>query len=292
MIKYFNESSSGEDSMSFSELFNLVFNEKRRIFLDKVARQTRRPRHELLLSDYRAAEAKVKIGDTLVAQLRKTLDMFGLTRSKMQVSFHEAFLSSCSQDLYKMDKDTDFVAVHARQGWENFKQSTLCLTPRRMGKTTAIAMFVSAYLFCVPETTIAIFSTGRRASLKLLQQVRSMLLKLPDAEQRVGNIKNKEDLTVLGNNKHDTRRVSSFPGNATALRGVGGSLVILEEAAFISSAVFYEICVPLLELGNTSLLAISTPLDDTNFFSELFDLKDQHGEPFFNTIRILSLIHI
>ena len=140
MIKFFNENGIGEDSMSFSQLFDHVFNEKRRNFLDKLARAQRRPRHELLLSDYRAAEAKIKIGDTLVAQLRETLDLFGLTRSKMQQQFHEAFLSSCSQDLYKKDKDTDFVSVHARQGWANFKQSTLCLTPRRMGKTTAIAM--------------------------------------------------------------------------------------------------------------------------------------------------------
>lgn len=45
------------------------------------------------------------------------------------------------------------------------------------------------------------------------------------------------------------------------LRGTGGDLVILEEAAFIATEVWTEVVIPLLEVKNTALIAISTPLD-------------------------------
>ncbi len=41
----------------------------------------------------------------------------------------------------------------------------------------------------------------------------------------------------------------------------------------------------MLELTGTSLLAISTPLDEFNFYSKLVELKDDKGRPFFKTIR-------
>ena len=45
------------------------------------------------------------------------------------------------------------------------------------------------------------------------------------------------------------------------LRGTGGDLVILEEAAFIAAEVWTEVVIPLVEVKNTALIAISTPLD-------------------------------
>ena len=45
------------------------------------------------------------------------------------------------------------------------------------------------------------------------------------------------------------------------LRGTGGDLVILEEAAFIAPEVWTEVVIPLVEVKNTALIAISTPLD-------------------------------
>ena len=61
------------------------------------------------------------------------------------------------------------------------------------------------------------------------------------------------------------------------------------QAAFIDLQVFYEIVVPLLEMDTTALIAISTPQDKQNFYSEMFELKDARGEPFFRTIKV-SLI--
>lgn len=50
--------------------------------------------------------------------------------------------------------------------------------------------------------------------------------------------------------------------------------------------VFYEVVVPLLEVRGTAMIAISTLLGSFNFYSELFELKDERGQPVFNTFRV------
>ena len=69
------------------------------------------------------------------------------------------------------------------------------------------------------------------------------------------------------------------------LRGTGGDLVILEEAAFIAPEVWMEVVIPLLEVKNTALAAISTPLDSSNFYSTLLTMKDERGEPVFEVLE-------
>jgi hypothetical protein len=228
---------------------------------------------------------KERHGDKRIAAIRNTLTKFEFKRSKMQREFHEYFLRATAQHLYKDDHDVDFEEICKRNKWPNMKQQVLCLTPRRFGKTTAVAMFVAAFAWCVPRSVQSIFSTGRRASYKLLQLVRELLVELGD-EERVSNIKAKEDLYITGVTPGDLRKISSYPGNPKTLRGVGGDVLYLEEAAFLSEEVFGQVIIPLLEMDTTALIAISTPQDSLNFYSKMFDMKDKHGETFFNTIRI------
>ena len=65
----------------------------------------------------------------------------------------------------------------------------------------------------------------------------------------------------------------------------GGDIIVIDEAAHISLDLFYETIVPILELTNTALLAISTPLDEFNYYSKLVEQKDENGDPFFKTIK-------
>lgn len=62
-------------------------------------------------------------------------------------------------------------------------------------------------------------------------------------------------------------------------------MIVIDEAAHISLDLFYETILPILELTNTALLAISTPLDEFNYYSELFLKKDENGDDFFKTIK-------
>ncbi len=69
--------------------------------------------------------------------------------------------------------------------------------------------------------------------------------------------------------------------NTHTLKGVGGDIIICEEAARMDMMVFFEVVVPLLELDRTCLIAVTTVLDDDNFYSKLLDIKDENGKPLF-----------
>jgi hypothetical protein len=223
-------------------------------------------------------------GDERIQNIRKQLNGFGLERSKMQKQFHESFLQSVCLHLYKDDPDVDMERIMRINNWEDLRQSVLCMTPRRFGKTTAVSMFVAAYAMCVPHSVQSIFSTGRRASQKLLELIRDLVKATPWADRIIKC--NQEEFILQGDSPFDHRKVFSYPSCAKTLRGVGGDVLYLEEAAFLDLSVFFEIVVPLLEMATTALIAISTPQDRLNFYSEMFELKDHTGEMFFRTIKV------
>lgn len=73
------------------------------------------------------------------------------------------------------------------------------------------------------------------------------------------------------------------------LRGVTANLVVIEEAAFISPPLFFEVITPLLGVAGTAIVAISTPhTDSDNYYTTLMDLKDPDdpNSSLFKTIRI------
>lgn len=227
-------------------------------------------------------------GDKLMFKLKKLLDYVpksykGWERSKMQKTFHRNFLQATCMHLYRNDPDVDLDRVCKMNNFTNLKQQVLCLTPRRFGKTTSVAMFVAAYAMTVPHSEQCIFSTGKRASQKLLELIRDMV---KAGVYRKMFIKcNGETLLLQGDSPLDVRKIHSYPSCAKTLRGSGGDVVYMEEAAFMALDVFFEVIVPLLEMETTSLIAISTPLDGLNFYSEMFELKDGSGAPLFNTLK-------
>lgn len=232
----------------------------------------------------RGVKVRVCKGDQRILDIRRTLNELGFERSKMQRQFHESFLQATCLHLYSEDPDVDMEKIMRTNGWSDLRQSVLCLTPRRFGKTTAVAMFLAAYCLCVSNSEQSVFSTGRRASQKLLELVRDMIKKTPWADRIVKC--NQEELILQGDSVFDRRKIFSYPSCAKTLRGVGGQVLYLEEAAYLDLAVFYEIVVPLLEMDSTALIAISTPSDSLNFYSEMFELKDAQGDPFFRTISV------
>ena len=104
--------------------------------------------------------------------IRKTLDSFKpFERTRMQKRFHHSFLQATAMHIFSDDTDLDLARVMSINGWKHLKQQCLCLTPRRFGKTMSVGMFVAAYLYCVENAEICIFSTGRRGKfLKVICQ--------------------------------------------------------------------------------------------------------------------------
>jgi len=243
-------------------------------------------RHESNLQT-RAKRKTESKGDRYLENIRKILDKYpGYTRSAMQKQFHEGFLQATALHLYKHDSDVDFDAIMRMNDWDNLKQQVLCLTPRRFGKTTAVSMFSCAFALCVPKSTQCIFSTGKRASDSLLEKVHEFAKSVGEGHRckRRGEI-----LYIYGDEEGDVRKVSSYPSGSEKLRGVGGDIIFLEEAAFMSLHMFHTVIVPLLELETTALICISTPMGEDNFYSKMFKMRDQSGALLFNSIE-LSLV--
>ena len=248
----------------------------------EVIRGAKRPRDVTTIFGVK----RTRGGKRYIEATRRALRAMPLERSEMQVEFHEAFIRACLRLFVRDDPHADIAEIALEQGWENSKQQVLCLTPRRFGKTYAVAMFAAAVLVAVPRSEQAIFSTGRRASQKMLETIHRFMQHVKPPHLKLLKF-NQELIELQG--PEGKRSVCSYPSNAKTLRGVGGDVLYLEEAAFMSMDVFFEIVTPLLEMQQTALIAISTPQDATNFYSELFELKDAEGEDMFNTMRV-SLI--
>jgi hypothetical protein len=70
---------------------------------------------------------------------------------------------------------------------------------------------------------------------------------------------------------------------------VTANIIILEEAAFTDEQMFQTVIVPLLGVGGTALIGISTPSGELdNYYTRLMDMKDSENEQktMFKTIRI------
>ena len=70
-------------------------------------------------------------------------------------------------------------------------------------------------------------------------------------------------------------------------KGTGGDILILEEAAYVDPGFFYETVAPLMIVGNTSLIGISTLTLEINFYTRLMRMKDKTtGLPLFTCLTI------
>jgi hypothetical protein len=64
-------------------------------------------------------------------------------------------------------------------------------------------------------------------------------------------------------------------------------VIIIDEAAHIDPKLFYKTIVPILAMKNTSLLCLSSPEGDSNYYSALMNLKrdDNPNESFFRVLQ-------
>lgn len=71
-------------------------------------------------------------------------------------------------------------------------------------------------------------------------------------------------------------------------KGTGGDIIILEEAAQVDPGFAYETVFPLLMMGNTSILMISTLTSEINFYTCLMKKKDPITQlPMFECLKIM-----
>ena len=232
---------------------------------------------------------KRMMGDECLKTLELALNSFkGIERSRDQVRFHTAFINACLPHIYGSQWTQRAAIVMAERNLTCIDSEVMCMTPRRFGKTWAVAMFVAGLLCSVPNIRIAIFSTGQRASSSLTDTIKDFLKKLPVYSNFTEDKCNQEKLFIKHKSTGALSRLFSYPGATKTLRGCTADVVIMEEAAFIERRVFEEIVAPLLGVNKTAVLAISTPDEDEgNYYNVMMNMKKEDGvTPQFKTIRL------
>jgi hypothetical protein len=158
----------------------------------------------------------LKRGDQCMAAIRTILDQFGMERQPMQVQFHESMLQACLRSIYKYDFEQNIDRVLVENGWARMMQECLVVTARRMGKTTAVAMFAAALLMCCPNIIIIVFSVSLTSSRKMVQTIRDFLEMHPVGTQMLQRPGNKDKIVLIGGD-HDRRVVESKPGRGEVI---------------------------------------------------------------------------
>jgi hypothetical protein len=178
---------------------------------------------DLLRPDPNGSQRKITGRDRL-ATIKTTLDSFGLDRSETQREFHDVMICACAQQIFRDDLDEELDDLLQEYGITELQTEAMFITPRRWGKTYSVAMFVVAIALGIEAFQqpfdISIFSTGRRASQKLLELIYAFICKIAGMKEMI--IKHTvETIWLQGpNGDGDVRKISSFPSKVKVCVGV------------------------------------------------------------------------
>lgn len=234
--------------------------------------------------------------------IQNCLNNMGLTREAHQIQFHNSVLDACARHIYGIDYLACLEEIFARTGSEEIRQEILVQTPRRFGKTTMVAMIVAALAAFVPGIKIGIFSTAKRTSQKLMEEVKRFLFTIKGTQDRKWK-ENAEELWLTKDpimhrtaggakmarrdpDQQTTSKIYCYAASERTTRGFTVDVTILEEAAHMSENIFNYVVVPALGTENMVLLAITTPKDPNNYFSRLTEMKREDGQLFFHVQQL------
>jgi hypothetical protein len=148
------------------------------------------------------------LGDQRLRKLRYYLNNMGLQRSPDQINFHAHFEQAILPLIYGDEWNQHSTRVMRELAITELKTEVLCMTPRRFGKSWAIAMFVLAAMLAVPGIKLAVFSPGSRASSSLMKLVLKFAKSIPGAAQRLCG-GNKERLFIAARERAEGQGVQS-----------------------------------------------------------------------------------
>lgn len=146
---------------------------------------------------------------TLYGQLDK-IDRLEYPRSHHQKQFHDCFIRACLRTIYGDDFTPCEPALCKQFDVDAFKTEVMIVTPRRFGKTFAVAQFCAAFATGVLGKEVAIFSTGRRASKKMLDLVIRFMTPIMSDTQRIVS-RNVEEVMLFDSATGKNNKICSYP---------------------------------------------------------------------------------
>jgi hypothetical protein len=220
--------------------------------------------------------SEVHPGDVRMDKINELLR--SVYRSTGQKEFHKTFLSTCLRLIYEDAYESQRHRIMCKYGFENKKQQALVCAPRRFGKSHAVSHFAIVLALVLDGVEISIFSPGKRQSVALMGHIFNFMKKLKVAD-RV--IRKNEEKMIVRTLSGGEAVINAYPSAVKTLKGVSGTVVILEEVAAIDPAVLYEVVCPLHQIEVTAFIGISTITTADNFFTKYLELLDPNGDTVF-----------
>ena len=276
----------------------------------------KRRNRQILLREEVAAErmgsndVEFSTGWLRYLRLQQCLNSMGVIRSARQRKIHETFIMATIHHLWGTEWESCKVQVMRKLKMTKRKEQAMCVAPRREGKSWLMMMLCLAFGLTVPGITQALMAPSKRACKADMAILLNFLAKIPGGPSRL--VAHSEELLTLsaadvaneevqmakkmGGNRFKTTRkdaqmsgnqstVQIFPSNERTSRGYTAKITYMEEAAFMNASYFDKVILhQAVGVEGNSLLAISSPDDEYNYYSELVDLKDAHGEPLFYVV--------
>lgn len=267
-------------------------------------------REEMATERLGSNEVEFSAGWLRYLRLQQTLNSMGVVRSSRQRKIHETFIMATIHHLWGNEWESCKVQVMRKLKMTKRKEQAMCVAPRREGKSWLMMMLCLAFALVVAGMTQALMAPSKRACKADIAILLGFLSKIPGGASRLvshseelltlsaADVANEEvqmamkmapsrfkmtrkDAQMSGN--HSTIQI--FPSNERTSRGYTAKITYMEEAAFMNASYFDKVILhQAVGVEGNSLLAISSPDDEYNYYSELVDLKDAHGEPLFYVV--------
>jgi hypothetical protein len=152
----------------------------------------------------RYAHSKYEVRETdgfsRLNALVKTLELLderGFKRSKSQREFHKHYIAASLKKIFGNDLHRNLLRIMEMFKLKEIRSDVIVCTPRRWGKTFSVALYVAAYIWSQPGCEVSIYSTGRRASRKLLLLIRKMIVAITGSDECILEF-NEENLKIKG----------------------------------------------------------------------------------------------
>lgn len=158
-------------------------------------------------------------GDETLKKVQKLFhEGMGVTWGPEQNDVFKIFTQSCLPLIYGDAWDEERARVLQEQGLEEENMFTLISMPRRHGKTFVTSGTAAALFLMVPNIKIAIFSTCKRTSQMMMQEIEDKIERAFNAGTHVKrsdyNIISKNTECIVMEGPDGTKRsISSYPGS-------------------------------------------------------------------------------
>lgn len=170
-------------------------------------------------SAHRGGSKGRSMGDKLIDSIRTLYNTgMGIKWSEVQTKIFNVFLDTCLPKIYGATWPEHKARVLKQRKLKRVWQEALVNLARRNGKTYVTAGTAAALLLCVPDVSIAIFSTGERTARMLMDVVRNMI----KGAWADGSVVKESDYNIVQSNKEvlllegpdgTTRLLGCYPGS-------------------------------------------------------------------------------